>query len=160
LVSLNLTQVLPVSILIVLNHFFTCLARTHRRHAWCDRGITRKYWNHEAPRSTRKVLVAKQRHYWRKTDTKITHQQLLQLVIVMQERCTVKEKWRFIKSIRPLKRIRSKNGWICTLLIESIQIVSKQGIKYLDKMVNLVWAITYFLFNYGFASNTWFISQG
>jgi len=58
LLSLNLKQDLTVDILLVyihrlrfwLAHFFDMLGG--------DRGITRKYRNYEAPRSTHKVLVA------------------------------------------------------------------------------------------------------
>jgi len=71
-----------VILLVLYNHFFTFLAWAHLRHAGGDWGITRKCRNHEAPRITRKVLVAIQRQHWRKTNTETMHQQL-QLVTVI-----------------------------------------------------------------------------
>ena len=73
-----------------------------------NRGITRKYSNPEAPRSTRKLLFPAQRHYWWDAYTKATHQQLLQLVTVIQELWIIEEKWRFVPSIRHLKRSDKK----------------------------------------------------
>jgi len=52
---------LTVGILLALyDHFVTHSARTHHRHYGGDRGITKKCKNHEAPRSTRKVVVTRQ----------------------------------------------------------------------------------------------------
>jgi len=48
-------------LLVIYIHFLMYLAFTHRRHAGGDRGMTKKYRNHEAPRSTRNFLVATQR---------------------------------------------------------------------------------------------------
>jgi len=39
----------------------------------------------------------------RRTNTETMHQKLLQLVTIIQQRSTVKEKWRFVKIIRHLK---------------------------------------------------------
>jgi len=86
LLSLKVKQDLAVGILLVSYiHFFMCWACTHCWHVGCDKGITGKYRNPEAPRCTWKVLVAMHRHYWRKTNTETMHQQLLQVVTVIQE---------------------------------------------------------------------------
>ena len=145
LFSLNLKHGFAVGILpVIYIHFFTCLSCTHRQHAVSDSGITWKY-------STRKVLVATLRQYWYNTNTQPTHQQLLQLVTVIQERYIVEEKLRFVKRIRPLKWSNKKIRWRCTSfslavifiirctsLNKTMHIVSKQGIKGADIiMVNL-----------------------
>jgi len=51
-------------------------------------------------------------------------------------------KWRFVKSIRHLKRSNKKVGWRCASYKKSIQIVCQLGIKGPDTMANLVWANT------------------
>jgi len=66
---------------------FVCLACTLHLHVGGDRGITRKYRNHEASWSTRKVLVATQKQaYWWDAFTETTYQQLLQMVTDREER--------------------------------------------------------------------------
>jgi len=74
--------VLPVMYI----HILTCLACTHCLHVEGDRGTTKKYRKPWAPRSTRKVLVATQEQNWWDAYTETTHQQLLQLVAVKQQR--------------------------------------------------------------------------
>jgi len=59
LFSSNLKQDLAVGVSLVIQYIFnvfTCLASTHRRHVMGDKGITRKYRNHETQRSTWKVF--------------------------------------------------------------------------------------------------------
>jgi len=65
---------------------FVCLACTRRLHVGGGRGITRKYRNPRAPRSTWKVFVGTQKQYWWDACTETTQQQLHQLVTVIQER--------------------------------------------------------------------------
>jgi len=72
-----------------LYSLFTCSACARRLHVGGDGGITRKYRNPKASRSTRKVCVATQRQcWWEDANTEAPHQKpgLLQLVTVIQER--------------------------------------------------------------------------
>jgi len=71
------------------------------------------------------------------------YQQLLRLVSIMQELWIIEEKWRFVESIRHLRQHNKKVGWRCALYKKSIQIVSQQGIKCPDTMVDLLWANAY-----------------
>jgi len=82
------------------------------------------------------------KQYW-DANTETMHQQLLQLVSSIQELWIIEEKWRFVKSIRRLKWTNEKVGWRCASYKKSIQIVSQQGNKCPDTIVNLVWANTY-----------------
>ena len=77
-----------------------------------DSESTRKYGIHEAPRSTRKLLVATQRQCWWYAYNEATHRQLVQLVTVTHERSG--GKWRFVKSIRHLKWSDKKIRWKST----------------------------------------------
>jgi len=88
-------------------------------------------------------IFATQKQYWWDANTETMRQQLLQLVSIIQECWIIEEKWRFVKSIRHLKRTDKKVRWRCASHKKSIQIVSKQGIKGPDTMGNLVWANTY-----------------
>jgi len=62
------------------------------------------------------------------------HQQLLQLVSIIQELWIIEEKLWFVESIRHLKRTNEKVGWRCASYKKSIEIVSQQGIKCPDTM--------------------------
>ena len=63
--------------------------------------------------------------YWWDANTETIHQQLLHLVFIMQECWIIEEKWRFVKSIRHLKRSNKKVRWRCASYKKSIQIVSQ-----------------------------------
>jgi len=71
------------------------------------------------------------------------HQQLLQLVTVIQERYILEGNLRFVKSIRHLKRLDKRLDEGAQRLKKTIEIVSQQGIKDPYTMVNLVWANAY-----------------
>ena len=105
-VGVLLTIIIYIIVYIHLSH--VCLAQIVYMLVRGNRGITRKCRNPEAPRSTRKLLIPAQRHYWWDAYTKATHQQLLQLVTVIQELWIIEEKWRFVPSIRHLKRSDKK----------------------------------------------------
>jgi len=88
------------------------------------------------------TFVTTQKQYWWDVNFETMHQQLFQIVTIM-ERWIIDEKWRFVKSIKHLKRSDKKVRWRCAAHTKSIQIVSQEGIKGPDTMANLVWANTY-----------------
>ena len=60
-VGVILTIIIYIIVYIYLSH--VCLAHIVYVLVRGNRGITRKYSNPEAPRSTRKLLIPAQRHY-------------------------------------------------------------------------------------------------
>jgi len=87
-------------------------------------------------------IFTTQKQYWWDANTETTHEQLLHSVSAIQERWIIEEKWRFVKSIRHLKRSNKKVGWRCASYKKLIQVVSQHSIKGPDTMANLVWANT------------------
>jgi len=83
-----------------------------------------------------------QKQYWWDANSETIHGQLLHLFSI-QECWIIEEKWRFVKSIRHLKRSNIKVGWRCPSYKKSIQVVSQHGIKGRDTMDNLVWVNTH-----------------
>jgi len=57
-------------------------------------------------------IFATQKQYWWDANSETIHEQLLHLVSI-QECWIIEEKWRFVKSIRHLKRSYKKIGWRC-----------------------------------------------
>jgi len=68
-------------------------------------------------------IFATQMQYWWDAILETIHRQLLHLVS-KQECWIIEEKWRFVKSIRHLKRLNEKVGWRCASYKKSIQVVS------------------------------------
>ena len=64
-----------------------------------------------------------QKQYWWDANSETIHGQLLHLFSI-QECWIIEEKWRFVKSIRHLKRLNKKVGWRCASYKKSIQVVS------------------------------------
>ena len=64
-----------------------------------------------------------QKQYWWDANSETIHGQLLHLVSI-QVCWIIEEKWRFVKSIRHLKRSNKKVGWRCASHKKSIQVVS------------------------------------
>jgi len=64
-----------------------------------------------------------QKQYWWDANSETIHEQLLHLFSI-QECWIIEEKWRFVKSIRHLKRSNKKVGWKCASYKKSIQVVS------------------------------------
>ena len=89
------------------------------------------------------IISTTQKQNWWDANTETTHEQLLHSVSTIQEPWIIEEKWRFVKSIRHLKRSNKKVGWRCASYKKSIQFVSQHGIKGPDTMACLVWANTY-----------------
>ena len=68
-------------------------------------------------------IFATQKQYWWDANSETIHGQLLHLASI-QECWIIEEKWRFVKSIRHLKRSNKKVGWRCASYKKSIQVVS------------------------------------
>ena len=68
-------------------------------------------------------IFAMQKQYWWDANSETIHGQLLHLASI-QEGWIIEEKWRFVKSIRHLKRSNKKVGWRCASYKKSIQVVS------------------------------------
>ena len=64
-----------------------------------------------------------QKQYWWEANSETIHRQLLHLFSI-QECWIIEEKWRFVKSIRHLKRSNKKVGWRWASYKKSIQLVS------------------------------------
>jgi len=68
-------------------------------------------------------IFTTQKQYWWDANSETIHGQLLHLASI-QECWIIEEKWRFVKSIRHLKRSNKKVGWRCASYKKSIQVVS------------------------------------
>ena len=69
-------------------------------------------------------IFTTQKQYWWDANSETIHGQLLHSVSTIQEHWTIEEKWRFVKSIKHLKRSNKKVGWRCASYKKSIQVVS------------------------------------
>ena len=58
-------------------------------------------------------IFTTQNQDWWDVNTETIHGQILHLVSTIQERWVIEEKWRFVKSIRHLKRSNKKGRWRC-----------------------------------------------
>ena len=68
-------------------------------------------------------IFTTQKQCWWDANSETIHGQLLHLVSI-QECWIIEEKWRFVKSIRHLKRSNKKVGWRCASYEKSTQVVS------------------------------------
>ena len=77
-------------------------------YAWCGHSVH---------------IFTTQKQYWWDANSETIHRQLLHFFAI-QECWIIEKKWRFVKSIRHLKRSNKKVGWRCASYKKSIQVVS------------------------------------